>query len=332
MKKLLVGLSLLLSVSCLSGCSSSSPERLTFGTLYHESPVELTTDEVYTKKENENFLLATYGDTTCGCWVYFSRVLDALAKNYNLLTYKLSDENIDERLNEFGIKNSDNPAFYIIANKKIIRRNFYVDNDSIFTDEKRLKAAIEERIALPYMYLINEEQIKTEVVDKDGIIYYTRMSCPDCSYCTPNVIMPHIKKWIEPTNKIYVYDMDPLRKEDMEKYQQFKDDHFLSNKYNTTFGYGTGFVPTFQYYKDGELYDMAVYFNDEITDGVITTSYYDEERSKHIHYADNLIRKVLTGTQLSEYDLSSSGDWKDSAAHSLYYEPLIEAFFDFYFK
>ena len=73
-------------------CSPSIRERLTYGTLYHETSVELTGDEVYTKKESENFILATYGDTTCGCWVYYSRVLDHLAKYDHILTYKLSNE------------------------------------------------------------------------------------------------------------------------------------------------------------------------------------------------------------------------------------------------
>jgi len=331
-KNFLLSIVLLFSSSTLLGCSPSVRERLTFGTLYHETSVEIDTDTCYSKKENENFFLVTYEDTTCGCWTYFSRVLDYLSKYNNILSYKINNKNIDDRLNEFGIKNSSDPAFYIIANKKVIRRAFYTDNSSLFTDEKVLYNVIKETIGLPYMYFINEEQIQTEVVDKGGIIYYTRLTCPDCSYCTPHVVMPHIKKWIEPTNKIYVYDMDPIRNGDPEAYQKFKDDHYLSNKYNNTFGYLTGFVPTFQYYKDGELYDMAVYFNDEITDGTITTSYYDEERAKHTHYTVNLIRKVLVGTVLGEYELSVSGDWKDSEIHSQYYTPFIEAFFDFYFK
>ena len=144
--------------------------------------------------------------------------------------------------------------------------------------------------------------------------------------------MPYFKKIKEPTDKIYVFDMDPIRKEDKEKYQQFKDDHFLSNKNNTDFGYNTGYVPTFQYYKDGALYDMAVYFNDEVTDGLITTSYYDEERLSHIHYADKLTKKVLTGTRLEESEISSSGSWLNSEVHSSYYKPFIETFFDCYFK
>ena len=332
MKKLLLTFITLFSLSSLLGCSSGNKERLTYGTLYHESSVEVDTDAVYSKKESENFFLATYGDETCGCWTYFSRVLDHLAKYDHFLSYKLKNDQIDDRLNEFGIKNSNDPAFYIIANKKIVRREFYVDNSSYFTDENVLLDLIKETIDLPYMYLINEEQIQTEVVDKDGIIYYSRMTCPDCSYCTPNVLMPYFKKIKEPTDKVYVFDMDPIRKEDKEKYQQFKDDHFLSNKNNTDFGYNTGYVPTFQYYKDGALYDMAVYFNDEVTDGLITTSYYDEERLSHIHYADKLTKKVLTGTRLEVYEISSSGSWLNSEVHSSYYKPFIEAFFDCYFK
>lgn len=332
MKKLLLTLVTIFSLSSLLGCSSASKERLTYGTLYHETSVEIDTDTLYRKKENENFFLATYGDETCGCWTYFSRVLDVIAKNNHILSYKISNDQIDDRLNEFGIKNSDDPAFYIIANKKIVRRQFYVDNSSYFTDENVLLNLIKETIDLPYMYFISEEQIQSEVVNKGGIIYYNRMTCPDCSYCTPHVLMPYFQKIKEPTVKIYVFDMDPIRNEDSEKYQQFKDDHFLSNKYSADFGYNTGYVPTFQYYKDGSLYDMAVYFNDKVENGTITTSYYDEERLNHIHYADKLTKKVLTSTKLNDSEVSSSGGWLNSEAQNSYYQPFIEAFFDCYFK
>ncbi|MBO4285865.1 MAG: hypothetical protein J5880_00850 [Bacilli bacterium] len=330
MKKLLFAFVTLFSLSSLLGCSSSSKERLTFGTLYHEEAIEIDNDTCYSKKDTENFILATYGDTTCGCWVYFSRVLDHLAKYDHVLTYKMSNDQIDDRLNEFGIKNSNDPAFYIIANKKLVRRAFYTDNSTLFTDENVLLDTIKETINLPYIYLINEEQIKTEVVDKGGIIYYMRSSCPDCTYCMPNVVMPHLKNWVS-DNCVYAFDMDPIRKNEPDRYQTFKDDHYLSNKYNATYGYGDGVVPTFQVYKDGELIDAAVYGNDVITDRKITTSFYDDERSNHLHYISNLIRKSLSDVTLSDYELNSDGQWKDREAQKQYYEPFIEAFFDYYF-
>ena len=330
MKKLLFAFVTIFSLSSLLGCSSGSKERLTFGTLYHEEAVEIDNDTCYSKKDSENFVLATYGDTTCGCWVYFSRVLDHLAKYDHVLTYKISNEQIDDRLNDFGIKNSDDPAFYIIANGKLIHRSFYTDNHTLFSDENVLLNKIKEIINLPYIYLINEEQIKTEVIDKGGIIYYMRNSCKDCSYATPSVLMPYLKdKEIE--NKIYAFDMDPIRKNEPDRYQTFKDDHYLSNKYNATYGYGDGVVPTFQVYKDGELIDAAVYGNDVITDRKITTSFYDDERSSHLHYISNLIRKSLSDVTLSDYELNSDGQWKDREAQKQYYEPFIEAFFDYYF-
>ena len=330
MKKLVLSLSLLITVSLLSGCDSSSKERLTYGTLYHEEAINLDTDTLYNKKDNENFVLATYGDTTCGCWKYFSDVLNFVSKNDHLLTYKISNDQIDERLNSFGIKNSDNPAFYIIANKKIVKKVFYADDDSLFSNEKKFLSYIKEYINLPHMYFINEEQIQSEVVSKGGIIYYTRLTCPDCSYCTPNVLMPYLKDK-ESEQKIYVFDLDPIRSEDKDKYQEFKDEHFLSNKNNSGLGYNTGYVPTFQYYKDNNLYDMAVYFNDEITDKTITTSYYDNERVSHLHYLDSLTKKVLTGTTLSDKELNGSGRWLDHETQNRYYEPFLKAFLDTYY-
>lgn len=330
MKKLLIPLIAILSTSSLLGCSSSK-SRLTYGTLYHSSSLSSDNATIYSKKEKENFLLATYDDEMCGCWVYFSRALDVLAKRDNILTYKLHDDEIDDRLNAFGIKNSKDPAFYIIADGKVLKSYFYSDNDSLFTDENRLLNEITNNINLPYMYFINEAQIEDKIVKDGGIIYYTRMSCPDCSYCTPHVLMPYLKdKTLN--DKIYVYDLDPLRKEDLNKYQEFKDNHYLSNKYNKELGYNTGYVPTFQYYKDSKLYDMAVYFNDEITDGVITTSYYDETRVNNLHYLDKLNKKVLTGTSLNSDELSSTGTWANQAAQNKYYQPFLEAFLDTYLK
>lgn len=332
MKKLLLSTLLLFSITSLSGCSSNQKERLTYGTLYHEEAISLDTDTLYNKKEKENFILATYEKgTTCGCWTQFSLVLNHLAKYDHILTYKMTTDQIDERLKEFGIKESQDPAFYIIANKKIIRSTFYADNDSYFTDETKFLNTVKETINLPYMYFIDEGQIQSEVIDKGGILYYTRMTCPDCSYCTPNVLMPYLKDK-QSNNKIYVFDMDPIRNKGSNIYQEFKDDHLLSNKNNPGFGYNTGYVPTFQYYKGGLLTDMAVYFNDTITDGVITTSYYDEERASHLHYLDKLNKKVLTGTKLSSDELNGSGNWKDNDTHNKYYEPFLKAFLDTYFK
>ena len=69
---------------------------------------------------------------------------------------------------------------------------------------------------------------------------------------------------------------------DDEKWVEFKNEFGLSNV-NNPLGHGVGYVPTLQYYEDGEIKDMAVYFNDgEYTlegDGsysiTINNSYYE---------------------------------------------------------
>ena len=330
MKKALLIFLPLLITPMLVGCESSGEyHQLSYGTYAHNEAIEITAGDLISKKEKENFLLAAYGDTTCGCWVYFSRLIDLACANNNLLIYKIDSDEFDDDLRSFGFKKSDDPAFYIVSNKKIIKSYYYAENPDVFGIDSKFMDAVKEHIKLPYIYYIDEEQLE-EKVKGTSIIYYMRGKCSDCSYTTPNVLLKYAENKTF-NNKIYAFDMDPIRDESSEVYQAFKDQYFLSTANNAALGYDTGYVPTFHYYLNGELKDAAVYFNDEISDGKISHSYYSEARKNNLHYLDKLENKVLEGISLKEDEIKD-GRWISRDVQNKYYKPFLEAFLDTYLR
>ena len=332
MNKKLAILSIGLLLPIFSSCASNKEEKtiLSYGTYFDREAREISGDKLYDKKDNENFILATYGDTSCGCWNNFSKVINYVCANNNLLIYKMDEKQIDDRLNNFGLKHSDDPAFYIIANKKIIKSYFYVDNPDIFGNERKFYQEILQQIDKPYIYLINEEQITSKVYADGGILYFMRESCPDCSYCTPNVLIPYLTDK-KPNDIIYAFDLDPIKNAgDNDKYQAFKDNYHLSDVNDAAYGYGSGYVPMFQHINQGVIDDGLVYFNDTIADGEITQSYFSNERKDNLHYLDGLEKKILIGTNIDSSKLNSFGSWASLDIQNEYYQPFLEAFLNYY--
>jgi len=108
------------------------------------------------------------------------------------------------------------------------------------------------------------------------------------------------------TNRFYIIETDAegIRytegQYDAGLWQSFKDEYGLSNV-NNTLGHGVGYVPTFQYYQNGSIKEMMVYFNDgeyiQNSDGsysvIINSSYYDDnpyidQTINHSEYKEKL--------------------------------------------
>ncbi len=352
-KKLTLFLLSIMSIISLSGCSADDDKiYLTFGT-YLDEAVKLTYDELSPKMlDGENMIIAVYpGDnSSCGCWTVFERLLDDVVQDEHYQIYKISYDQFTTYGNSwsFPIYN-DRPSLCFVEDGKIKTTYEYDTRDvnPLFKSYSSLLEVIQENCYKPNYYYIDETYLESLVGStEDFIVAYSWASCPDCSYVFPNVLYPYSENK-QFNTKMYVIDLeveglllvDGVRDYTNENYVNFVDKYNLSNTYNEAFGYETGFVPTFQYYENGTLTDMCVYFNDkvELVNGeyTITRSYYSEERVKNLSFFSNienyenyiLLNKTLSSYEVYVYDDSISFI-QESAA--VYHDVILTAFLDTY--
>ena len=335
MKKLRL-FSLIILIPILASCGgNNSKSILTYGTYIDKTAIEINGSKLFSKLNKENFVLAIHPDEgSCGCWSTFSSVIDTVVELKNLTIYKTSFREINDELYKIGFQRfDDQPSFYIVANNKIVKSYYYSDNSvhNLFINENLLYEEVGNRINYPKMFIIDETMLNEKTHLQEATIYYYKDNCDDCSYYTPNELVPYllnnnIKDNIYAIN-IENYNSDP------EIYQTFKDNHYLSNKNNQDYGYNNGYVPTLQYYQNGNLKDMMVYFNETISDGVIVDSYYSEARQSKLNYLDGLTTKVLTGATVKSEDLNEAKNGfisKEKGAS--YYHDFSLAFLNKYLK
>lgn len=337
----------LLVVPFLARCSSNSNEnnRLTYGTYLHEESVEIHCDQLVSKMQKENFLVAVHPEKgSCSCWTNFEIVLNVVTKKSNLLCYKILYSEINDELYDSGngfLRLSDKPSFYIVSNNKILKRFIYPsssisDEDSnLFFNENTFVKVINKYIAAPVLYQVGIAKL-AEIAQGDAIVYYMRESCSDCSYCTPNLLMKYFGSDKKFNNKIYVLDLDPYYNTDA--YQSIKDGLGLSTVNNPTYGYGNGVVPTFQVIKNGKIDDMCVYFNETIVKNaegnyVISESYYSKNRVANLKYTDTVLDgTIIPQNEIIEYPEYNYIGIKNSQYHGSLYDPILTSFLDMYLQ
>lgn len=353
MKKLLLFLSLISCLSSLTGCQGNDDKiNLTFGT-YIENAVKLTYEQLSPKMlDEENMIVVVFPgeDSTCGCWTVFEDIMDDVVNKYHYQIYKISYAQFLAYGNpwNFPIYN-DRPSLCFVENGQI-KTIYEYDTRNVhplFKNEDDFVEIIKNNCNLPNYYYIDEVFLENQIQNKnDFLIGYTWSSCPDCAYSFPNVLYNFNNN--QPfTTKMYIIDLEVeglllengIKDSSNPNYRAFVDKYSLSNTNDKTFGYDRGFVPTYQYYEDGILKDMCVYFNDAIekidNNYVITRSYYSDERIINLSFfrqIENSQNYILQGKILDEDELIINGDsisWKQENA-SVYHTPILEAFLNNY--
>ncbi len=350
MKKKVI-LSLLTPIICLStgGCFKNVGMKLTYGTYltseddsindaikinYAELSSRMDVDGAY---RNENFLLAIAPTNGCVCWAKFQAVLKQFIKDTHYVVYQINWNEFGEN-NNFGLTFQDgHVTFAIVRGSKIVKQ--YMSNP-VLDSVEALKAEVDKFVRAPDLYYVDEPFLNDIIkYGETTLVQYIRGTCSDCNYVDPNVLWPylHLRDLKTP---MYVIDIDYLyqTKDKSTDYQDFKNEYRLSDVRDQNFGYGNGYVPTFQYYERGKLLDASVFFNDEIArvgeEIKVVNSYYTEERLSHLSYAQNIQTNVLKGLTLSEDDvLTFNGElyWRQDKA-AAYHKPLLEAFLKTYTK
>lgn len=367
MKKKLVLLPVIVaSLAALTACPAKpTKESITFGTYISQTATELRLDQLLNKLEGseqgENFMLAIYPDNSdgspkCSCWTNFSKILDQYVVKFNTVIYKMCRNQVSsskkEKMEDYGftISNLNQPYFYLIKNGKVIKEYVYNTKNELFSKYSALKSVVDTYFTEPNLYWVDEDILYSDVFGEkvDTVVHYMWSFCPDCQYCSPNCLWPLAHNNSFSKQKMYVIDIGELTgynpkgltiEEQFKNfdtsntdYVNFLEEFELSEAGNDVLGYGRGFVPTTQYWSNGELKDASVYFNDtveKVNDKyVVTDSYYSQERSSKLSYLDGVETKVLKGLELTEDDVTvseTSVSWnKDSA--SKYHNKLLEAF------
>lgn len=336
----------ILALSALSSvsCNTDNRIRISYGSPINSSMVELTYNEFATRmNDGENMLVATYHSDyslDCSCWNGFKLIADKYADDNDLIMYKI-DRKLFEGHDDYGLTllTNSNPTCFITEHGKVNNEYIYSNsgaNAPLFESYDAFSKAMNKVIKMPQVMIVNRDYITNAIFEEkqdEFIVYQARSTCSDCNYCTPNALLPYSESH-NMTNKIYMIDIDYLRADEV-LYQEYKDEFGLSEDGNETFGYGKGVVPTFQYWKKGELADACVYFNDSVDKvddkWTITDSYYTKERVANLKYTDEVLKdKILNELEIDKtYAQYNYYSWlKVSAAK--YHNKILESFLDYY--
>ena len=356
----------LLSLSTLSGCQEKKTElHITYGTHIDAPGVkDLSYGDLMNKlvggnEQTENFLLAIYygKDSHCSCWGTFKVVLEEYADKYDTVVYSIDRFEFDSQRKEsdgniwknagLSFQEKDEPRFFIMSQGKV-KKAFYYNSSKMFKNCDALNNEISNYIKGPNIFYVEQDELDNRIFAEmqETVVYYVWSFCPDCSYCSPNFLNPYANVRTL-RNNILIIDIGELTGYDPTsttpfanfntsnpEYVAFLNEHHMSEAGDQKYGYGRGFVPTIQYWKNGELQDMAVYFNDTLAKEddhyIVTESYYTEERLPNLKYMANVEHNVLKGTVVPAADVIG-GSW-DKEAAAKYHNTYLGAFLDMYAK
>ena len=276
----------------LVGCSckkNNDKVSLQVGDATVTSYITITGEQINSKISNkDSFLLFVYQEGCYGCRA-FKPIVENVVKEKNLQIYAVDFWNGLKSDHELRNLVEYTPTIILYEEGEL---DILIDpnkNSEYFADKDGFVSFLNKYTNMPTLYYISKEQLDEKIAnDESFIVYYSRKSCSDCSYLNQHYLKEYLKKNYN-TKYFYVIETDSegIRFTDgvynEDQWVNFKNSYGLSNV-NNPLGHGVGYVPTLQYYEDGEIKEMMVYFNDgeyiENADGsysiIINNSYYDD--------------------------------------------------------
>lgn len=237
--------------------------------------------------DKESFVLFVYQEGCKHC-ERFKPVLESAISERHLIVYAISYWSV-ETGHEIRTAVTGTPSMILYKEGVLDLVTDPGVNYDYFSSKNGLLEFFDTYTYMPTAYYINKSQLDEMIVDdNEFIVYFSRKSCSDCSYLNRNYLKEYLKINHD-TKHFYIIETDAegIRytngQYDADLWQSFKDSYGLSSV-NNPIGHGVGYVPTLQYYEDGIVKEMMVYFNDcEYVlneDGsysvVINNSYYED--------------------------------------------------------
>lgn len=338
--KFLLPLSIFLSFSGLVSCGPkpfTSKVKLDYGEIREndlnsidELGLVLYEDLQAKIYDKESFILLIKGTAGCSCWTDFDPTITKYINNTHVRTITV-DYTAFINKDSFGLYTVGGhmPSIAIFNRGTLVYQAVHGrDNKKIFTDYQTLYEFMSSHTVLPKMYLITKTTLDTYFTSsKEFTLYIERSLCNDCSTVNREVL----QGWQEtiqdnPNNYLYIFDIQKYQ--GTEEYQTIKDCLGMSEEGDSTFGWGTGYIPTFQHRTGSTITDMIVVNNDTYNkDTKLISSYFTTSRVNNLSFLKNdetIKTKVLDGMQLDNYS-------KDEYIKA-YHNPITKLFLNTYIK
>lgn len=357
MKKSLLFLSLFTALTMASCGESTDTSKiaLDYGYDYKNDIVVIDELEIgYSSLVNlidnqESFVLLIFHNRTCDCWEDFSPLAVQFMNKYNLRFYAF-DNALLEGEDNYGIYRGTDamPGICFFRRGTLIRQSIYgkldINHRKFFKDYDALESYMFDNIYLPKMYFIDKESLDTKITNnEDFSLYVGRGECPDCQRVNKKVIYAWNDANTTVSKSMYIFDIDPYYAkkptegdpEYEEKYAkylaylEFKTTYGLSEAGNENFGYGTGYVPTFQVRKGSTINDMITVLNDSFNADKVVSSYFNATRISNSPILRNtgdtylFDGKVLTDQEKANWWTTTQLSW---------HKPIVELFLNSYLK
>lgn len=305
--------------------------------------------------EQEETFILMIGNATCGCTVEFLPVMRQWIDETDIVTYYLEYTELEFQTDKFGIPfvTGRVPILNIFENGTLEHYQAYNPNKSsdnaFFYDLALLRAWFEDRIIFPSFQFLNKANLDQLFLESNRqfILYIGREDCPDCSYAFQTFLVPFLK-----TNPnlptIYGFDVmvngirvptvpgqEATTGNNTPGWETFKTNYGMNTVLNTTFGYATGFVPTFMFI---ETNGQSIQEDPSIIQDMIVT-YNDSSRNENGEWTQQLTRTYFDGTrpfQYTDLNLTSLALPIHSSTAALrdilkpYHNQAMQDFFDFY--
>ncbi len=335
----------------LTGCQSTTDDRVQILEGYSNITTYESLEEYSafsTLVESESTFIIVITNTSCSCTTTFLPILRDYVSENQLRVYTLELDLIKYQSDFFGlpITTGETPILGIYQDGNLKHYKSYITGNATknkpFTDADAFATWMEERIIMPKIIYITKDELDAKFATNEKfVLYYGSSTCPDCAYVNVTCLKRYVR---ENAAKFVIYAIDReaegIRLKDgvvdAATYTEFKDNYGLSNVLNTSLGYATGFVPTFQYIEaNGSLpkddmsviKDMCVVYNDQYADVIgehpfqITRTYFDGTRP--LGYLDKVEIDNIMGLYMDDAE-----DMHE--AWAVYHEPFLQAFFDTY--
>ncbi len=349
---------LTLGAGMLSGCDAAANKTALIYGKFQGELAALTYDQLQDKIDgDDNFIVFQTPNSACTCWTSFrDSVLQPYLESNHIRVYTIAfaqfyDINNVKR-DTFGITlnaSSQTMAIFKDGNLKLVRE--YNTTHKIWSSADSFLTYINELVINPTIIDIDLAILQTLYAQNNSfsILYYDEGS--ESIFLRREFLKQYGLENYSAMNTLYSVNtnvegikLDIAGENDDEQWQTFKDVYGLSSLNNPVYGWGDGFVPTFQYIEpdgvstNGEIIkSQAVYLNDVLTPTSapdtyqVMESYYSSDRSSVLSYLSAFDgTKVLEGLVVTGSDTQVVGTntiWQQEKA-AVYHDPILKAFLD----
>lgn len=337
--KFLLPLALFLSFSSLVSCGAkpfTGRVHLDYGEIRDSSldvldSIPMSTYNNLKSKiiNKESFYIFIKGKEGCGCWTDLNyngaRYINETHTRAMLISYV-------EFINQsdcFGLytEQLDMPSVAIFNRGKLVYQIHHTNNGKIMDKYDNFKQFMDEHVYVPKMYYISKTTLDSYLAStKEFNLYIARSDCGDCQQVNKDVLYSWQEKTSENVEKpLYIFDVQDYYA-DKTNYQLLKNSLGLSEEGNQTYGWSTGFVPTFQNRTGSTINDMITVYNDSCKDTIVS-SYFSQARLTNLKFLTNdttIKDKVLDGMRIENFDRNQF--------YNNYHKPLTNLFLNTYVK